>query len=332
MRKPFQEQQAKSNDQYPSVSIGVPTYNGGKRIATALASIMNQGYPNLEVIVSDNCSSDNTHIVCAELCSRHRDIHYFRQEKNIGLVPNFEFVLGQATGDFFMWMADDDSLEPGIIHKYVDFLTSHPDYALVSGQIRYWSEDHAVFDEKDFNFENDSRDKRVVRFYSKVKYGAIYYGLMQRETAGKAPLGNRMGEDWHFLAKVAYLGKIKNLDCIGYHKKLDGSSKNFKQYARIIGAPWFSANFPHIQIAIDAFSEIMSCPVYGARRGRSKVVLALSSSVGIFINFYFREYPFILGGRIIRLLGLKKVKNKLSDGLKKKAGILMAATDVLTEL
>src|SRR5260221_8755281 len=141
-----------------------------------------------------------------------------------------------------------------------------------------------------------------------------------------------MGEDLHFLAKVAYLGKIKNLDCIGYHKKLDGSSKNFKQYARIIGAPWFSANFPHIQIAIDAFSEIMSCPVYGARRGRSKVVLALSSSVGIFINLEKRseEHTSELQSHsdlVCRLLLEKKKMNLILqaiefDGIKRNSSSL----------
>ena len=328
----------KNNANYPLVSIGIPTYNGDKRIATALTSILKQDYPNLEVIISDNCSSDNTREVCTELCGHRRDVHYFRQKKNIGLVPNFEFVLSQASGDLFMWIADDDSLEPGILTKYVDFLTRHSDYTLVSGQIRYWMEDRAIFDEKDLNMENGSRDIRVIQFYSKVKYGAIYYGLMPRETAKKVPLGNRIGEDWHFLAKVAYLGKIKTLDCLGYNKKLNGLSKDFKQYAKIIGAPWFSANFPHIQIAMDAFSEIMSSPIYGENGkrggGPSKILLALSSSASILINFYFRVYPLIMGGKLIRLLGFKKLKDKITTTtlLKKKASILIAATDVLTEL
>jgi glycosyltransferase involved in cell wall biosynthesis len=326
MRKSYREEQVKNNGNYPLVSVGVPTFNSGKRIVTALMSVLHQEYPNLEVIISDNCSSDNTQAVCTELCRDHPDLRYFRQKENIGLVPNFEFVLSQASGDLFMWIADDDSLEPGILQKYVDFLTRHPDYTLVSGQIRYWSEDGAVFDEKDFTMDDNSGDRRVIRFYSKVKYGAIYYGLMPRETAKKVPLGNRMGEDWHFIAKVAYLGKIKNLDCIGYNKKLNGSSKNFKQYAKIIGASWFSANFPHIQIAIDAFSEIMSSPIYGGRQTHSKVILALSSSAGILINFYCREYPFIMGGKIIRLLGFKKMKGlkgKIIARLKKKASVLI---------
>jgi glycosyltransferase involved in cell wall biosynthesis len=310
----------------------MPTFNSGKRITAALMSVLNQEYPNLEVIVSDNCSSDNTQEVCAELCKKSRAIHYFRQKENIGLVANFEFVLSQASGDLFMWTADDDALELGILQKYVDFLTTHPGYTLVSGRIRYWSGDRAVFDEKDFSMEDDSRDVRVVRYYSKVKHGAIYYGLMHKEIAKKVPLRNRMGEDWHFVAKMAYLGKIKNLDCVGYHKKLDGASKDFRQYAKIIGASWFAGNFPHIKIALDAFSEVLLCPIYDGKRIHSKVILALSSSASILVSFYFKEFPFIIGGKIIRLLGIKKIKDRIFGRLKKKAGLAIIAMDVLAEL
>ena len=330
MRKSLHEEYTKISGKYPLVSVGVPTYNSDKRIVTALTSVLNQKYPNLEIIISDNCSTDNTQAVCAELCKHNQAIHYFRQKENIGLVRNFEFVLSQASGGLFMWIADDDSLEPGILHKYVDFLTTHPGYSLVSGRIRYWSGDRAVFDEKDFNMENNSRDIRVIRYYSKVKHGAIYYGLMHREIAKKVPLRNRMGEDWHFVAKVAYLGKIKNLECIGYNKKLDGSSRDLKQYARIIGASWFSASFPHLKIAMDASSEIMSSPIYQGR-GHSKVMLALFAGASILINFYCKEFPFIMGGKIIRFLGFQKMKEKFMERHKKKGGMMIVTMDALTE-
>src|SRR5258708_7801685 len=111
--------QSTNNKSHPLVSIGLPTYNGEKRIVSTLKSILNQNYPNLEVIISDNCSSDNTETVCSELSKINQAVHYFRQKENIGIIPNFKFVLSKASGDFFMWIADDDSLEPDILNKYV---------------------------------------------------------------------------------------------------------------------------------------------------------------------------------------------------------------------
>src|SRR5882672_6231281 len=153
------------NDVTPLVSIGIPTYNGAKRIGSTIISILSQRYPNLEIIISDNCSSDNTEEVCAGLCEKNKSLHYFRQKENIGIIANYKFVLSKASGELYMWVADDDSLEPGILQKYADFLTSHPSYSLVSGEIQYWSGDQAAFVEKDFNIEYDSCYRRVIRYY-----------------------------------------------------------------------------------------------------------------------------------------------------------------------
>ena len=209
-----------------------------------------------------------------------------------------------------MWVADDDSLEPGILRRYADFLVAHSNYSLVSGEIRYWSDNGIVFDEKDFNMEHNSPYARVVSYYAKVKHGAIFYGLMPIAVAKKISLRNRMGEDWHVVAKVAHLGKIKMLDCIGYHKKLNGSSKTLRHYAKIIGAPWFAANFPHAQIAIDAFAEIMISPIF-KKPWHSRLILALGSMGSILFNYYFKEYPLIIGGKIMRSLGIHKTKVKM---------------------
>jgi glycosyltransferase involved in cell wall biosynthesis len=296
---------------YPLVSVGLPTYNGEKKIAKALMSVLNQEYPNLELIISDNCSSDNTMEVCMELGKKNQSIRYFRQSHNIGLMPNFEFVLRQATGDLFMWMSDDDSLEPGILHKYVDFLMNNREYSLVCGQIKYWIGDQPIFCEQDFNIEQNWGVARLINFYFKVVYGSIFYGLMPKEIAQQIPLKNRMGNDWHFIAGVAYLGKIKNLDCIGYHKKCGGISGNFKQYGKTMGASSFAVRFPHVQIALDAFSNILHhSPVYARQHYLKRMILAFFSLCSILIGYYGKLYPLILGGKIKRLMGFKTSRGR----------------------
>src|SRR5688572_15254480 len=177
---------------YPLISIGIPTYNSGGKIKEALFSIWQQEYANIEVIISDNCSTDNTEELCTGMSKNYLPIKYFRQLENIGMVANFSFVLKQASGHFFMWVADDDTLEPGILKKYVEFLVANPDYSLVSGQILYWLDNRSIFREMDFSMEQNSRSVRVMRYYFKVVHGALYYGLMQRKFAEKIPLRNRI--------------------------------------------------------------------------------------------------------------------------------------------
>jgi glycosyltransferase involved in cell wall biosynthesis len=101
----------KINDHVPTVSIGMPVYNGEKYIREALDSLLAQTFGDFELIISDNHSTDDTPNVCKEYAAKDSRIKYIRQAENIGANANFEFVLQQAIGEFFMWAACDDYLE-----------------------------------------------------------------------------------------------------------------------------------------------------------------------------------------------------------------------------
>ena len=286
---------------YPKVSVGIPTRNSNGNIRGAIMSVINQKYPNIEIIISDDDSTDDTEELCTELSKKYPVIRYVRQKENIGLFENFDFVLEKSTGEYFMWLSDDDAFEPGIISTYVNFLQNNPDYTLVSGQILYWDKERSLFYEKDFNMEQKSKYARVVNYYFKVVHGAIYYGMMRRKTANLVPQRSRIGDDWHFVAAMAYLGKIKNLDEVGYNKRLGGTSVTFENYAEAIGASSFSAAFPRIRIAIDAFTEILfHSPVYARSPLLSRAGLAVAASSSVLASFYLKEFPFIMGGKIKR--------------------------------
>lgn len=288
----------------PKISIGLPTYNGGRKILKAITSVFNQDYDNLEIIISDNCSTDDTEDICTGLAQRHPEVvKYFRQPVNRGVTANYSFVLEKATGDYFLWIADDDTLAHGILRKYVDFLIANPDYALVSGQVKYWQDSKLVLVERDMSLDQSSRYLRVINYYYKVMYGAMVYGMMNRRLAQSIPLRNRIGDDWHFVASVAFTGKIKNLDIHGYNKKFGGVSVNMKNYARVIGASWFSANFPHATIAGDALAEVvLLSPQYSQLNFFARTVLGLFACVSVLASHYLKVFPFIVGGRIKRLL------------------------------
>lgn len=289
----------------PKVTIGLPTYNGGRKILKAVTSIFNQDYDNLEIIISDNASTDSeTEEICKSLTHKHPDvIKYFRQPVNRGVSPNYQFVLDQATGDYFMWIADDDTLTHGILKKYVDFLSNNAEYALVSGQIKYWQGSKLVLTEKDFTMEHPSPQLRVINYYFKVLHGAMFYGLMNRQLAQSIPLRNRIGDDWHFVASMAFAGKIKNLDIPGYNKAFGGVSSTMRNYARVIGAGWFSAVFPHATIAIDAMAEIVVLsPQYAKLNVFSRALLGLTACMSVLVSHYVKVFPFIVGGRIKRFI------------------------------
>ena len=93
----------------PLVSVGMTTYNNPEGLEGAIKSIINQTYKNLEIIISDDCSPlQKTKDVINNYVSIDKRIKYIRQEKNLGPPKNINFVLTQATGEYFMWADDDD--------------------------------------------------------------------------------------------------------------------------------------------------------------------------------------------------------------------------------
>lgn len=94
----------------PKISIGMPVYNGEKYIKEAIESILNQTFQDFEVVISDNCSVDNTQEICEKYVSLDPRIKYVRQSKNIGANLNFKFLLTYARADYFMWLAHDDMM------------------------------------------------------------------------------------------------------------------------------------------------------------------------------------------------------------------------------
>lgn len=92
----------------PQVSIGMPVFNGELFIRDALDSLLSQTFTDFELIISDNASTDNTGAICREYAKNDLRIKYVRQTENRGLIPNFQFVLDAAVGEYFMWAAADD--------------------------------------------------------------------------------------------------------------------------------------------------------------------------------------------------------------------------------
>lgn len=114
----------------PLVSIGVPVFNGEKGLARALDSLLEQDYPNLEIIVSDNASTDATPEICREYASKDSRVKYCRSEKNLGSVWNFNRVFELSTGKYFMWAAHDDQRELSFVSACIEKMEQCPEAAL----------------------------------------------------------------------------------------------------------------------------------------------------------------------------------------------------------
>lgn len=110
-------------------SICIPTYNGGKYIGECLKSIFNQTYQNFEIIISDDCSTDDTVKVVRSF--KDKRIKLYQTPHNLGYGDNLKTLKSKISGDIMFMMAQDDLLTTGALHKVHQAYQLHDDIAAV---------------------------------------------------------------------------------------------------------------------------------------------------------------------------------------------------------
>jgi glycosyltransferase involved in cell wall biosynthesis len=124
---------AKMDSRQPTVSVLVPTYNRAEPLERALILLIKQTYSNMEIVVSDNCSSDGTKQIVQELSRLDSRIKYFRQIENVGVVENFNLLLKKfSMGEYVIFHPDDDCLiMENYIEKAVDIIVKNKNIVFV---------------------------------------------------------------------------------------------------------------------------------------------------------------------------------------------------------
>ena len=164
------------------VSIGMPVYNGADCISSAIASLLAQSFKNFELIISDNASTDNTREICENFAKKDARIKYHRQQINKGALANFEFVLEQASGKFFMWAAHDDLWSVNYLFECVRYLSENTSIDFVFPKFRLQSIQLPLYmhiPNETFSFIYDSERRfRVINFlilhHSSHKCNIVY--------------------------------------------------------------------------------------------------------------------------------------------------------------
>ena len=104
-------------EEYPLFTVIIPQKNRAEYLEPTLKTCMIQDYPNFEIIVSDDCSEDNSVEVAQKLAARDNRIKVYSHKQHLGMRDNFEFALNQVRPGYVMALGGDDGLTPGCIWK-----------------------------------------------------------------------------------------------------------------------------------------------------------------------------------------------------------------------
>lgn len=271
---------------FPLVSVGLPTYNRAATLKRAIESVLAQDYPNFELIISDNASTDETQIICEDFCRREVRIRYLRQSSNIGLTANFQSVLKGAQGEFFMWLADDDWIDPDYVSQCLSHLVESPDCVLVAGREKCYRGAELIYEERALNLPQNSGSARVLAYFRQVKTNGIFYGLMPRSALEEIPPLDILGGDWLFLSRVAFRGKMKTLNDVCIHRSLGGLSQNAESMAQFYSLSNFAKRNIFLIVALKVFKDIAwESPVFRSLGVASRWFLAFRSAIAILSNW-----------------------------------------------
>ena len=322
--------------QQPKVTIAIPTYNRAAFLTEALDSALAQTYKNIEVIVSDNASTDNTLPLLADYDDDRLTI--IQQKINLGMVANWNACLEKASGKLFLLLSDDDFLEPTAIEKMVNIFRNGTPYSdldkigMVYCKTRIVDDEGAIIGYGKHGAEVESASLIIKQFFRCKR--SIYPCSVMMRTSDIQSLGGYDGLEYPLAADanawMAIAIKRGNVACI------DEVLTNYRVHTSNVTSEvgideWISNNSNLAKMSIDKFlAQGDQCSAKSIERlihkfnadAISGLILRSAEGVGarftfvrqhfIYAEYFFSLYGFLLLLRVVIKIYLPKtILNKI---------------------
>lgn len=213
------------NISFPKVSVMIPVYNASEFIIECLESILSQDYKNIELVVSDDCSTDGTQDILKNYAGNEK-VKLYLNERNLGVTTNCNQALRECTGEYICFFAGDDVMLPYKISSQVQLMESDSDASMCYHQVD-------VFDSESNNtlYKTESGGRTIFSFFDILEKGGLpgINSIMARKDCIPPNLYDTrfpVVSDWLFMTEIALRGKILFIDEVytKYRKHIGGAS------------------------------------------------------------------------------------------------------------
>jgi glycosyltransferase involved in cell wall biosynthesis len=292
----------------PLVSIGLPVRNGARLLPAVLQSALAQDYPDLEVVVCDNASTDDTEQVCRQAARADPRIVYHRHRTDVGLLNNFVATMRLARGDFFRWIGDGDTLDPTFVSRCLAAFHQDERRVLVTTQIGYVGPGRvtatARYDGTGLASPDPlTRFNEILRLLNE-SYLLIdpLYGLMRRATIAALPRVNGYREDQLLAVRLALAGPWGHVpDVLAWRRR---DPETVGAVARKLGVPRWQVHLSTALLCRDLWRLVEHSDLDPTSRHRARVTVA---------RFYARRHRRIAarrGWRLASYVGLTRTHHR----------------------
>ncbi|GIF71253.1 glycosyltransferase family 2 protein [Asanoa siamensis] len=228
----------------PRVTVGVPVYNAARYLPLALDALRAQDYPDLEIVVSDNASTDETWEICQAYAVADPRIRLWRNERNLGGHANFARVVELASGELFKWAAYDDLCRPGLVRACVAALdAAGPRAVLAYPKTVLIDEDGELIGP--YADKLDLRDarawKRLSGLANNISLCHAHFGVFRIDVLRRTGLIRPfLSSDYTLMAEVAALGEIHEVPEPLFLRRVHGASTRQAGNSAAAATSWFA--------------------------------------------------------------------------------------------
>jgi hypothetical protein len=288
----------------PRLSVGIPAYDRPDELDRAIRSVLAQDLVDVEVIVSDDASPDPGVARTGERLA-HEDarVRFTRQPVNLGHARNYRWVLEQARAPYFMWLSDDDWLDPEYARRCIEELRHDDRLALVCGLARYHRDGEHLITERPVELTGGRPAARVLRYFLRVNMNGPLFGVARREDLLVTPFRDVLGGDWLLVAGMAARGGVRTLPDVHIHRSMTGLGADGERLARSFGVEGLLARQHHLRVAATVAADVgWRDPAFARLPARARGLTGVASALAIVVR-----YP---GVHLLRALGLQALEQR----------------------
>lgn len=251
----------------PRVCVGMPVYNGDEHLAAAIESVLGQSYGDIELIVSDNASTDGTQDIVRAFVRADSRVKYIRLDRNVGGARNQNSLLLRTSSPLFKWAYSDDLCRPDLIEACfealmlgpVDAVGAYSGVELVAGDgehIEFWEDD-------DLGLDTDSASERLSRLLrsnaTSVQFGTFRTDVLREAGGVSLSIGGEMVLPTALALRGSLVRAPGSLQAIRHHPGRRGGDRLSE--ARWVNPDHRRTAFPYSRSTIHLIDAVLRAPL-----------------------------------------------------------------------
>jgi hypothetical protein len=241
----------------PLVTIAIPAYNRPDGLRRAVRSALGQRHVSLEVLISDDASPDaGVQRAIGELLASDPRVRAVRQPCNLGHAGNYQWLLEAARGEYFMWLCDDDWLDPDYVQRCLAALRCDRSARLVCGLACYHRDGAELGEERAIELDSARPGLRLLRYFARVSMNGPLFGVARRDDLLAVGFPQLVGGDWLLVAALAARGRVHTLKDVHIHRSATGLGSDASALARSFGLRGPLGRHHHLLVAAEVWRRI----------------------------------------------------------------------------